>query len=113
MPERRTVPRKKFTLYLRVMNDDTGEQIGHMVEVSSTGLQLETTAQLPLERDYYLRLELTAELADRPYIVFIARSKWSRTDDIQPNLYRIGFAIVEILPEDKQIFVNLVQKHGS
>jgi hypothetical protein len=113
MPERRTVPRKKFDLYLRVMNDDTQEQLGHMVEVSSTGLQLETSASLMLERDYYLRLELTPELADRPYIVFIARSKWCKTDDIQPNLYRVGFAIAEILPEDQQIFVNIVRKYGS
>ncbi len=113
MPERRTVPRKKFSLYLRVMNDDTQEQLGHMVEVSATGLQLETTATLPLKRDYYLRLELTPELADRPYIVFIANSRWCKEDDIQPNFYRVGFEIVEILPEDKQIFLNILEKYGS
>ena len=113
MPERRTVPRKKFALYMRVMDDDTGVQLGHMIEVSATGLQLETTKKPPLERDYYLRLELTAELADRPFIVFIARTKWVKSDDIQPNLFHVGFAITEILPDDKQIFVNLVQKYGS
>ncbi len=113
MPERRTVPRRKFVLYLRVMDDDTQLQLGHMVEVSSTGLQLETTAPMTLERDCYLRLELTPELADRPFIVFIARSRWCRIDDIQPNLYRVGFAIVEILPDDKQIFENIVKKYGS
>ncbi|GAB4547462.1 MAG: hypothetical protein Fur002_23490 [Anaerolineales bacterium] len=113
MPERRTVPRKKFHLYMRVMNDDTQEQMGHMVEVSAIGLQLETTAPLPLEKDYYLRLELTSELADRPFIVFIARTKWHKPDEIQPNLYRVGFAIVEILPDDQQIFLNIVKKYGS
>ena len=113
MPERRTVPRKKFKLYMRVMNDDTQKQMGHMIEVSATGLQLETSAPLPLKKDYFLRLELTAELADRPYIVFVATSKWCKPDDIQPNLYRVGFAIAEILPEDKQIFINLVRKYGS
>ncbi len=113
MPERRTMPRRKFDLYLRVMNDDTQQQLGHMVEVSSTGLQLETTAPMLLNMDYYLRLELTPELADRPFIVFIARSRWCKTDDIQPNLYRVGFAIVEILPDDKQIFMNIVQRYGS
>jgi hypothetical protein len=95
------------------MDDDTGKQLGHMIEVSATGLQLETTAKPPLEQDYYLRLELTAELADRPFIVFIARTKWLKMDDIQPNLYRVGFAIVEILPEDKEIFVGLLRKYGS
>jgi hypothetical protein len=98
---------------MRVMNDDTQKQMGHMIEVSATGLQLETSAPLPLEKDYYLRLELTSELADRPYIVFIATSKWCKTDEIQPNLYRVGFAIVEILPEDKQVFINLVRKYSA
>jgi hypothetical protein len=95
------------------MNDDTGAQMGHVIEVSATGLQLETTAPLPLEQDYYLRLELTPELADRPYIVFIARSKWCRVDEIQPNIYHVGFAVVEILPEDRPVFVNLVKKSES
>ncbi|MDD2921992.1 MAG: PilZ domain-containing protein [Anaerolineales bacterium] len=112
MPERRTAPRKKFILYLRVMDDDSQEQLGHMVEVSATGLQLETSAPVLVERDYYLRLELTAELADRPYIVFIARSKWCKADNIQPNLFHVGFAIREILPEDRQIFVRIIQKYG-
>ena len=44
MPERRTIPRKKFDYYLRVIDDDTQKILGHMVEVGATGLQLETTA---------------------------------------------------------------------
>ncbi len=43
MPERRTTPRKKFVFYMRVLNDDTQEILGHMVEVGADGLQLETT----------------------------------------------------------------------
>ena len=113
MTERRTVPRKKFNLYLRAMNDDSGEPMGHVIEVSATGLQLESTVKLPTETDYYLRLDLTPELADRPYIVFIARSKWCKVDDIQPNLYHVGFAVAEILPEDKPIFINLIKKSES
>jgi len=113
MPERRTIPRKKIDFYLRVIDDDTQAALGHMIEVSATGLQLDTSAPLPLEKDYYLRLELTAELADRPYIVFIARSKWCKIDLTQPNLFHVGFAIGEILPDDQQIFLNILQKYGS
>ena len=42
MAEKRTVPRKNFSFYMRVLNDDTGEILGHMVEVSAIGLRLET-----------------------------------------------------------------------
>ena len=113
MPERRTTPRKKFVFYMRVLNDDTQEILGHMVEVGSDGLQLETTMPLPINRDYYLRLEITPDLGDRPYIVFIARTKWCKMDEIELNLYHIGFGIAEIMPDDKQIFLNVLKKYGT
>jgi hypothetical protein len=113
MPERRTTPRKKFAFYMRVLNDDTQEILGHMVEVGAIGLQLETTKPLPLQKEYYLRLELTPELADRPVMVFIARTKWCKMDDIEPNQYRVGFEIVEMMPDDREIFMRIVSKFGE
>ncbi|MBL8103382.1 MAG: PilZ domain-containing protein [Anaerolineales bacterium] len=113
MAEKRTVPRKNFSFYMRVLNDDTEEILGHMVEVSPIGLRLETVGPLPINTDYYLRLELTPDLGNLPYIVFIARSKWCKIDNIQPNLFRVGFQIIEIMPEDKEIFLRILAKFGS
>lgn len=113
MSEKRTVPRKKFEYYMRVDDDDSQKILGHMVQVSASGLQIETTAPLPLQRDYHLRLELTAELAPHPFIIFLARTKWCRTDDIHPNLYHVGFQIIEISEEDQGIILNIIKKYGS
>jgi hypothetical protein len=74
---------------------------------------LETVGPLPLEKDFYMRLELTPDLGAVPYIVFLARSKWCKIDDIQPNLFRVGFELLEILPEDKEIFFRILRKYGS
>jgi len=112
LPERRTTPRRKFSLYLRVMDDDTQAQIGHMVDISPQGLQLETSEQLPVNRDYYLKVELTSELADRPFMVFLAKSIWSKEGRI-PMLFHTGFHIVEIMPDDKEVFLNILKKYGS
>jgi len=113
MPERRNTSRKKFSFYMSVIDDDTRAIIGHMVEVSASGLQLETVGPLPLNKEYYLRVELTADLGNVPFIVFIGRSRWCNIDDIQPNLYHCGFEIVEIMPEDKEIFLRIVEKYAS
>jgi hypothetical protein len=113
MAEKRTVPRKNFSFYMRVLNDDTEQILGHMVEVSAVGLRLETVGPLPINKDYYLRVELTPDLGDLPYIVFIARSKWCKIDDIQPNLFRVGFEMIEIMPEDREIFLRIQAKFGS
>lgn len=112
MPERRTQPRKKFSLYMRVLDDDTQNTLGHMVEVSADGLKLETSTALPIGKDYYLRVELTPELADRPFIIFIARTKWCKVG-IVPDLYQCGFQIIEIMPDDKEIFLNIFRRYGS
>ena len=113
MQERRNASRKNIVFYMRVLDDDTQEILGHMVEVSPTGLRLETIAPLPLGKDYYLRVELTPDLGDRPYIVFIGRTIWCKTDDIQPNLFRCGFGIVEIMPDDKEIFLRILEKYAK
>ena len=113
MPERRHAPRKKFNIYMRVLNDDTQEILGHMVELSATGLQLETTVPIPIQTDYYLRLELTADLANKPYIIFIGRSKWCKMDEIEPNLFHVGFQLLEIMPDDKEIFLRILAKYGK
>ncbi len=113
MAEKRTVPRKNFSFYMRILNDDTQEILGHMVEVSSIGLRLETVGPLPINKDYYMRLELTPDLGNLPYIVFIARSKWCKIDNIQPNLFHVGFELIEIMPEDKEIFLRVMAKFGT
>lgn len=113
MPERRTIPRKKFDYYLRILDDDTQEILGHMVEVSPTGFQLDTTLPLPVGKDYYLRVELTPDLANRPFIIFIGRSRWCKMDTIEPNSYHVGFQLMEIMPDDKEIFLYIVKKFGK
>jgi hypothetical protein len=52
-------------------------------------------------------------LADRPVIIFIARTKWCKIDAIEPNLYRVGFEIIEIMPDDREIFLRILTKFGK
>jgi hypothetical protein len=113
MPERRTTPRKKFDYYLRIVDDDTQEILGHLVEVSALGFQLDTTKPYPADKEYYLRVELTPDLGNRPFIVFIGRSIWCRMDKFEPNLYHVGFKMMEIMPEDKEIFIGILKKYGK
>jgi len=113
MPERRTTPRKKFDYYLRIVDDDTQELLGHLVEVSSKGFQLDRSTPLPVDKEYYLRVELTPDLGNRPFIVFIGRTKWCNMDDLVPNVYHVGIQMMEIVPEDREIFLNIVAKFGK
>jgi hypothetical protein len=98
---------------MRVLDDDTEETVGHLVEVSPTGMRLETTAPVPLEKVYHVHMELTPDVSDRLFMFVSIRSKWCKTDTIMPNLYRVGFEIVNIAPHDHDIYQRLLELYGQ
>ncbi len=113
MPERRRLERKDFSYYMRLIDTQTDELVGHLVDVSTGGFKLDSPKPLPLEKDYHLHLDLTSEIASKPFMVFKARSKWCRADPLDPFVYNVGFQITEITPTDREIFNRLVEKYGS
>lgn len=113
MPEKRRVPRKKFSFYMRVLDDDTEDTVGHLVNVSMKGLQLETVTALPMGQEFHMHMELTPDVSDKLFMFLSARSKWIRPDEIMPNLYRVGFAITRIEPHDLEIYQRLLEMYGE
>ncbi len=113
MPERRRLERKEFTYYMRLIDTQTDELVGHLVDVSTGGFKLDSPKPLPLEKDYRLHLDLTSEVATKPFMVFKARSKWCQPDPLDPFVYNVGFQITEITPSDMEIFNRIVEKYGS
>lgn len=113
MPEKRKAPRKKFSFYMRVLEDDTEEIIGHLVDISNIGLRLETNDPFPLEQDYKVHMELTPDVSDKLFMFATIRSKWCKNDDIMPNLYQVGFEITNISPHDREIYQRLLEVYGE
>ena len=113
MPERRHTQRKKFGFYMRVLDDETEQTVGHLVEVSADGFRLETTAPLPLQKEYRVHMELTPDISDKLFMFFAGRTKWCKPDTIMPDLFRVGFQMTEISPHDKEIYQRLLEKYGQ
>jgi len=113
MAEKRTTPRRKFSSYMRLLDDDTEKIVGHLVDVSAKGLQLETTAPIPMGQEYHMHMELTPDISDKLFMFLIARTKWIHPDDIMPNLYRVGFEIVHMEAHDYEIYKRLIDYYGE
>ena len=113
MADKRTTPRKNFSFYMRVLDDETEETVGHLVDVSQIGMRLETTAPFPLGKDYNVHMELTPDVSDKLFMFVSIRSIWCKTDDIMPNLYHIGFKITKIAPHDHEIYQRLLEMYGE
>ena len=113
MPERRKISRRDFSDYMRVMNERTGELVGHLSDISTGGFKLESRTPLGVNQQFMLRMDLTNEVSNKDHIVFVARSCWCQRHPIDPVLYNIGFEILEMAPEDLNIFVRIFEKYGS
>lgn len=113
MANKRKLPRRDFTYYMQVKDDITKQVIGYLSDISTGGFKLDCSERIPVGQDFRLHIELTADVADKTSLVFIARSKWCHTDHIDPTSFNVGFEIVNMVPSDMVIFQRIFEKYGS
>ncbi len=111
--ERRRAERRGFPHYLPFKNEQTGELVGHLADISLRGFRLESLRPIQNETELPLRIEVPPDIAPIPHMVFTARSRWSLPDRIDPTTYNVGFEIVDMRPEDGRLFGLIFDRYGS
>ena len=111
--ERRRLKRRSLAYYILVQDANSQQTIGHLVDISPIGLMLDSPKPLPVGKDFRLRLDTNPDVADKPYIIFVARTKWCQQDSIDTTLYDVGFSIVSITTHDAEIIVHIAEKYAS
>jgi hypothetical protein len=96
-----------------VMDANTREMLGHLVDITPLGLMMDSQKPLPLETDYRLRLDTMPDVADKDYIKFTARAKWCLPDAVEPYLFDIGFSIIDIAQHDAEIIRQIAEKYAA
>ena len=105
--------RKDFSYYMPLIDHDTQEMVGHLTDISSGGFKLDCLSPILPNTDHCFRLDLTSEVADKPSMVFVARSRWCKVDPLDPFCYNVGFQLINIAPGDLEIFNRMMEKYGS
>ncbi|HSO11856.1 MAG TPA: PilZ domain-containing protein [Anaerolineales bacterium] len=113
MANKRKLARREFTYYMQVKDEATKQIIGYLSDISTGGFKLDCPQKLPVGQDFRLQIELTAEVADKTTLVFIARSKWCHVDHVDPTSFNVGFEIVNMAPSDRVIFQRIFEKYSS
>ena len=113
MANKRKINRRDFTYYKPVTDDLTKQLVGYLSDISTGGFRLDSPKEIRPGQDFRLHIELTADIADKTSMVFIARSKWSHRDHVDPNTFNVGFEIINIAPSDMAIFQRMFEKYGS
>lgn len=113
MADKRKLDRREFTYYMQVKDEATKQVIGYLSDISTGGFKLDCPQRLPTGQDFRLLIELTADVADKTSMIFIARCKWCHPDHIDPTSFNVGFEIVNMAPSDMLIFQRIFEKYGS
>jgi hypothetical protein len=105
--------RKDFSYYMQLINYDSQELVGHLADISTGGFKMDSQKPIPPNKDYRFRLDLTSEVADKPSMVFVARSRWCQVDPLDPFCYNVGFQLIDIAPGDLEIFNRIIERYGT
>ncbi len=111
MQNRRKINRRYLLYFVRVYDAATRQQIGNLVDITPQGVMIVGQEPIPAGQAIRLRLELTTEVADKPFLEFPAHSKWCHPD-LEPSLHNTGFEILELTPEDTKIIQKIIETFG-
>jgi len=111
MQNRRKTDRHYLLDFVRVYDAATHQKIGNLVDITLGGARIVGQEPIPEGQAIRLRLELTSEVAEKPFLEFPTRSKWC-LPDLKPNLYNIGFEILDLSAEDSLILQKLINTFG-
>ena len=111
MKDKRKIDRRFLLYYMRVYDTATRQQIGNLVDITPQGIMVVSEHPLPEGQTTRLRMELTEDVSEKPFMEFAATSKWSEPDII-PNMYNTGFEILDLTPEDSRIIHHIIDEFG-
>lgn len=111
MEEKRKTKRRYLLYYMRIYDVATRQQIGNLVDITPRGIMIVSDHPFPKGQITRLRMELTAEVSEKPYMEFSVRSRWCEPD-INPSMYNSGFEILELPPDDIEIINRIIDEFG-
>lgn len=107
--ETRSLKRRHLVYYLEVYDDDASKLLGHLVDLTTSGLKLVSKDRIPTNRNYHLRMMLPEGYFSQKDIYFEAKSLWS-SNDINPDFYDTGFAAPKLDKKTQEIILGLVSQ---
>ncbi len=111
MKEKRKIKRRYLLYYMRVYDAESHLQIGNLVDLTPKGAMVVSETPLAVDKAFKLRLELSEDVADKPFLEFTAKSLWCQ-QDVEPHFYNTGFKITGLDPDDIRIVLRIVDVYG-
>lgn len=107
--ETRSLKRRHLIYYLEVYDDDTGNLLGHLVDITTEGLKLVSKERIEKNRVFKMRMTLPEGYFEEKELHFQAKSLWS-SNDVNPDFYDTGFTVPDVEARTRDIIIDLVNQ---
>lgn len=105
---KRDMKRQYLIYYLRVFNRNTGEVIGHVVDITQRGIMIMRDSPIEPGGRYSLRIRWRDNSGKLKIADFDAECRWCRPD-VNPDFYGAGFAINPTNPTHSENIAHLIE----
>lgn len=109
--DKRKLPRKNLVYYLKVFNRESGELLGHLVDITQEGLMLVSENTIPENTLFSLRINFPRDIFGEETLDFSALSLWCRPD-VNPLFYDTGFRLMDISLDRMLLIKRLMGEYG-
>jgi len=113
MMEKRKQQRRHLAFQLNVVDRVTGEELGHIGNISPAGAMIVTEKDLPVDVTYDVKIDLRdlEELGNQDYLETKLQTAWS-LPDTNPDLNRVGSRFVDVKEADKYLIYHMINYFG-
>jgi hypothetical protein len=112
MLEKRKLKRRHPVYYLKVVNRQTNESLGYLLDINVQGMMLAGKTALPAaETVYDVAIQLPSELNGEKAIFLKVVNLWSEFDP-QLEKFKSGFHFQDSTAEEAEKIKLLIEKYG-
>lgn len=109
--DQRKEHRRHIIYYLQILEPETGNVIGRLVDITTIGIMIISERALEPGRELTLRIALPEGFPKAKSIDISGESVWCHKD-VNPDFYAIGFRITRLEEEVAQIIEALIAEFG-
>ncbi len=107
----RSEKRRQLIYYLKVISAETGELLGHLVDITHNGIMILAKHPFDVGLEVPVRIALPSTFQGKDELKVTIESRWHRKD-VNPQYFLTGFQIVQAAPADLALIDHLIEAFG-
>jgi hypothetical protein len=109
--ENRQLKRVHLIYYLRIFDTKSGENVGHLVDITVQGIMMISENPVPAGKNYSYKMQLPGTIQGRNEIEFEAHCLWCKKD-VNPDFYVSGYKINTLTALEAKTITSLINAYG-